>query len=106
MDNMKSLLPLLLAVFSFFIVEKSTAQETLPIFSDYLSDNVYLLHPAAAGIGSCGKLRLTAGNYWSGKELQTASFHDKLGEDSNAGAGTILFNDKNGFHSQKGVQAS
>ena len=34
------------------------AQETLPIYSDYLSDNVYLVHPSAAGIGNCSKLRV------------------------------------------------
>jgi type IX secretion system PorP/SprF family membrane protein len=82
------------------------AQETLPIYSDYLSDNVYLVHPAAAGIGNCGKLRLTARNQWAGVEdapaLQTFSFHTRAG--MNNGLGIILFNDKNGYHSQQGVQ--
>lgn len=81
------------------------AQETLPIYSDYLSDNVYLVHPAAAGVGNCGKLRLTARSQWSGvgeaPQLQTLSFHTRLGE--KAGIGGIVFNDKNGFHSQKGI---
>ncbi|WP_299001406.1 type IX secretion system membrane protein PorP/SprF [uncultured Tenacibaculum sp.] len=87
-----------------------TAQETLPIYADYLSDNVYLLHPAAAGIGDCGKIRLTARQQWLGVDnapsLQTASFHTKLGEYSNTGLGVILFNDKNGYHSQKGIQGT
>lgn len=82
------------------------AQETLPIYSDYLSDNVYLVHPAAAGIGNCGKLRLTARNQWAGVEdapaLQTFSFHSRVG--MNNGLGLILFNDKNGYHSQQGLQ--
>lgn len=77
------------------------AQETLPIYSDYLSDNVYLIHPAAAGIGNCGKIRLTARTQWEDNSLQTLSFHNRLGE--NAGVGAIVFNDKNGFHSQKGI---
>lgn len=81
------------------------AQETLPIYSDYLSDNVYLVHPAAAGVGNCGKIRLTARSQWSGvgeaPQLQTLSFHTRLGE--KAGIGGIVFNDKNGFHSQKGI---
>ncbi len=34
------------------------------------------------------------------------SFHTKMSEDSNAGYGFVLFNDKNGFHSQKGIQGS
>ncbi len=82
------------------------AQETLPIYSDYLSDNVYLVHPSAAGIGNCGKFRLTARNQWAGIEdapsLQTLSFHTRIGDYN--GVGLILFNDKNGFHSQQGVQ--
>lgn len=84
------------------------AQETLPIYSDYLSDNVYLVHPAAAGIGNCGKIRFTARNQWSGVSdapaLQTASFHTRIGEKSAVGG--ILFNDKNGFHSQQGIVAT
>lgn len=84
------------------------AQETLPIYSDYLSDNVYLVHPAAAGIGNCGKIRLTARSQWSGvgdaPQLQTLSFHTRVGE--KAGVGAIVFNDKNGFHSQKGIVAT
>ncbi len=93
-----------------FVTTKTSAQETLPIYADYLSDNVYLLHPAAAGIGDCGKLRLTARQQWLGVDdapaLQTASFHAKLGEYSNTGLGVILFNDKNGYHSQKGIQGT
>ena len=89
---------------------KSNAQETLPIYQDYLSDNVYLVHPSAAGIGNSSKLRFTARQQWAGipdaPALQTVSFHTKFGEYSNAGYGLVLFNDKNGFHSQKGIQAS
>ena len=84
------------------------AQETLPIYSDYLSDNVFLVHPSAAGIGNCAKLRLTARSQWAGVEdapsLQTISAHTRL--DDNIGVGVIVFNDKNGYHSQQGVQGT
>ena len=97
---------LFLLLFSF----KVTSQETLPIYQDYLSDNVYLVHPAAAGIGNSSKLRFTARQQWAGipdaPALQTVSFHTKFNEYSNAGYGFVLFNDKNGFHSQKGFQGS
>lgn len=86
----------------------TVAQETLPIYTDYLSDNVYLIHPTAAGIGSCMKLRLTARQQWMDQddapELQTLSFHTRLGE--NNGIGFAVFNDKNGYHSQIGGQVS
>lgn len=94
---------------SFFSL-KNNAQETLPIYQDYLSDNVFLLHPSAAGIGNSSKLRLTARQQWAGipnaPTLQTVSFHSKFNEYSKAGYGLILFNDKNGFHSQKGIQGT
>ncbi|MEN8775654.1 MAG: type IX secretion system membrane protein PorP/SprF [Polaribacter sp.] len=98
----------LLSIIFFSI--NSRAQETLPIYTDYLSDNIFLIHPAAAGIGNSSKLRLTARQQWIGvpnaPALQTISFHTKFGEESNAGYGLVLFNDKNGFHSQQGVQGT
>ena len=97
-------------LFTVFFVTKSTSQETLPIYTDYLSDNVYLVHPSAAGIGNTSKLRFTARQQWAGipdaPTLQTLSFHTKFGEYSNAGYGLILFNDENGYHSQKGIQGT
>ncbi|WP_422089356.1 type IX secretion system membrane protein PorP/SprF [Tenacibaculum ovolyticum] len=97
-------------LFSFLLILNISAQETLPIYADYLSDNVYLLHPAAAGIGDCGKVRFTARQQWVGVKdapsLQTVSFHAKFNENSKAGYGVILFNDRNGYHSQKGLQGS
>ncbi len=91
--------------FSFFTVH---SQETFPIYSDYLSDNVFLIHPSAAGIGNCGKIRFTGRKQWQGvanaPELQTLSFHNKFGD--NMGLGFVAFNDKNGYHSQKGIQAT
>lgn len=84
------------------------AQETLPIYTDYLSDNVYLIHPSAAGFRDCSKVRLTARNQWSGVQdapsLQTLNFHTKFGE--KGGLGLIIFNDQNGYHSRQGVQGS
>jgi type IX secretion system PorP/SprF family membrane protein len=97
-------------LFIFFLVIKSYSQENLPIYTDYLSDNVFLVHPSAAGIGNSTKLRFTARQQWAdvpnAPSLQTLSFHTKIDEYSKAGYGFVLFNDKNGFHSQKGVQGA
>ena len=96
------------SIISLIFVANIHAQETLPIYSDYLSDNVYLVHPSAAGIGNTGKLRFTARQQWQGIQdaptLQTLSFHNRFGE--KAAFGFILFNDSNGFHSQRGVQGT
>lgn len=84
------------------------AQETLPVYSDYLSDNIYLVHPAAAGIGSCAKLRITHRQQWTNSSdspsLQTLSFHSKVGEKT--GLGFQFYNDRNGFHSQTGFEGT
>ena len=105
---MKIVKSLILLVGSFFFIFEGKCQETLPIYSDYLSDNVYLVHPSAAGIGNAGKLRFTARQQWGGVKdapsLQTLSFHNRFRE--KAALGFILFNDSNGYHSQKGFQGT
>ncbi|MCZ8330918.1 MAG: type IX secretion system membrane protein PorP/SprF [Flavobacterium sp.] len=88
------------------ITQVSFSQEGLPVYSDYLSDNYYLLHPSMAGAANCTKVRLTARQQWFGQEdapaLQTISMNGSLGERS--GGGIIVFNDKNGYHSQTGMK--
>ncbi|MDA9334540.1 type IX secretion system membrane protein PorP/SprF [Flavobacteriaceae bacterium] len=87
------------------IHQSSWTQEGLPIYSDYLTDNYYLLHPSMAGISNCNKIRLTGRQQWFGQEeapnLQTLSINGRIGETS-SGVGAIFFNDKNGYHSQSG----
>ena len=82
------------------------SQEVLPVYTDYLSDNYYLLHPSMAGAASCAKVRLSARQQWAGQEdapsLQTLSLNGRVGERS--GAGIILINDKNGYHAQTGMR--
>ncbi|MCI4443924.1 MAG: type IX secretion system membrane protein PorP/SprF [Lentimicrobium sp.] len=90
----------------FLITQFSFSQEGIPVYSDYLSDNYYLIHPSMAGAANCAKIRLTARKQWfdqtDAPALQTLSFNGRVGEKS--GAGIILYNDKNGYHSQKGVK--
>lgn len=92
----------------FFVSSYTFSQEGIAVYSDYLSDNYYLIHPSMAGAANCAKIRLTARKQWFGQqdapELQTISFNGRVSE--KAGAGIILFNDKNGYHSQKGVKLS
>jgi len=90
----------------FVVAQYSFSQEGIPVYSDYLSDNYYLIHPSMAGAANCAKIRLTARKQWfdqtDAPALQTLSFNGRVGNKS--GAGIILFNDKNGYHSQKGVK--
>lgn len=90
----------------FLAVPKLQAQEGIPVYFDYLSDNYYLIHPAMAGVNYGGKVRLTARKQWFDVEkapsLQTLNAHVRLGDKN--GLGAILFNDRNGYHSQTGAK--
>jgi len=90
----------------FLASQFSFSQEGIAVYSDYLSDNYYLLHPSMAGAASCAKLRATGRQQWFGQTdapaLQTLSFNGRIGEQS--GAGAIFYNDKNGYHSQTGIK--
>jgi len=89
-----------------FFTQMTFAQEGVAVYSDYLSDNYYLLHPSMAGAANCAKIRLTARQQWFGQDdapaMQTGSFNGRLGEQS--GGGIIVYNDKNGYHSQRGAK--
>lgn len=82
------------------------AQEGLPIYSDYLTDNYYLIHPSMAGASNCAKLRVTGRKQWFDQDeapnLQTLSFNSKISDDGPSAFGAIFFNDQNGYHSQTG----
>ena len=90
----------------FLIVQYSYSQEGIAVYSDYLSDNYYLLHPSMAGAANCAKIRITARKQWfdqvDAPSLQTVSFNGRISDKS--GAGIIIYNDKNGYNSQKGVK--
>lgn len=99
----------LIALFLTSVVDFSNAQEGVPIYSDYLTDNYYLIHPSMAGVANCAKIRLTARQQWFGVDdapnLQTLSINGRLG-DSPVALGGILFGDENGFHSTQGGYAT
>ncbi len=86
------------------VFASSYSQEGIPIYSEYLSDNLYLLHPAMAGAGSYNQVRLTGRQQWFGQEdapsLITMAANARVGEWS--GVGGIFYSDRNGYHSQKG----
>lgn len=95
-----------LIAFIALITKVGVAQEGLPIYSDYLTDNYYLIHPSMAGVANCAKVRLTARQQWFGQDeapnLQTLSVNSRIG-DSPSAIGAIVYNDKNGYHSQTGA---
>jgi len=102
---MKFLKSFLIVAFAFSISTSFSQDRGIPVYSDYLTDNYYLIHPSMAGASNYDKLRLTARQQWfdvdDAPSLQTLSMNGKLG--NNSGVGGILFNDTNGRFSQQGA---
>ena len=96
---------IILVAITVMLSNVTTSQEGLPIYTDYLTDNYYLIHPSMAGIANCAKIRLTARQQWFGQDdapkLGTISVNSRI-NDSQSAIGGILYSDQNGFHSQKG----
>jgi type IX secretion system PorP/SprF family membrane protein len=93
-------------LFSFLFSSSTQSQEGLPIYTDYLTENYYLLHPSMAGVNLEGiKLRMSSRKNWldqpDAPNLQTFSADARLNDRS--GVGLILFKDENGYNSQTGL---
>jgi type IX secretion system PorP/SprF family membrane protein len=101
----KYCLPIVLA----FVCKFGFSQEGLAIYSDYLTDNYYLIHPSMAGVANCAKIRATARNQWFGVDnapnLQTISANGRIGEGP-VGIGAMFFNDENGYTKTLGGYAT
>ncbi len=96
-------------LFSLLINYFAFAQEVnLPVINQYMADNTYVLSPAYAGIGDCWQARSSGIQQWLGVEnapsTQTLSVDGRIHDRS--GVGGILYNDSNGFTSQRGVKLS
>lgn len=100
------LVVLVLGVFGTFL---GMAQEfNLPINNQYIADNPFLLSAAYAGIGDCWQARGTGFQQWIGVDdspsNQSLSIDGRI--ENRSGIGAVLYNDSNGFTSQKGAQVS
>ena len=62
----------------FFITISTFSQEGIPVYSDYLSDNYYLIFPSMAGASNCHKVRLTARKQWFDQDRCTSTSNIKL----------------------------
>ncbi|MDH7445343.1 PorP/SprF family type IX secretion system membrane protein [Aquimarina sp. 2201CG14-23] len=84
------------------------SQEGIPVYADYLSDNLYLVHPAMAGASNANKIRLTARKQWfdvdNAPSTQSANINFRTGD--KVGLGGIIYRDENGRFTQTGVYAT
>ena len=97
------------SVFFLVIIFAANAQYRMPIYTDYLTDNYYVLHPAMAGAQYEGlKVRTAYRTQWLGianaPSMQTLNAHARVGDKS--GIGGLFFHDKNGFQSKLGFQGT
>lgn len=94
-----------LILFCYFLCFSAKAQEVIPTYSDYLTDNLYLIHPSMAGAADRNQIRLTARQQWfdvdNAPNLQTLAVNGRVGD--KLGVGGIVFNDQNGNFSKIGA---
>lgn len=91
------------------IAAQGYSQElNLPVFSQYLADNEFVVSPTFAGIGDNIRLRLNGLTQWVGiKDApDNQSFYGDVRIANRSGAGISLYNDKNGNTRQKGIKLS
>ncbi|MNQ35958.1 hypothetical protein D3C85_494650 [compost metagenome] len=90
-------------------VTTSYSQElNLPVFTQYLADNPFVLSPAYAGIGDNLRIRANGLTQWVG--IKDAPENQSLYADfrvlDRSGVGISLYNDKNGYTRQTGAKVS
>jgi len=92
-------------LFAILISQFIFSQEGIPVYTDYLSDNLYLVHPSMAGASNANKIRLTARKQWfdvdNAPSTQSANINFRTGD--KVGLGGIVYRDENGRFSQTGV---
>lgn len=90
---------------SVFLNSAFAQERGIPVYQDYLTDNLYLIHPSMAGASSQNKVRLTGRQQWfdvdNPPSLQTLSVNGRMSDQ--VGLGGILFNDSNGNFTQQGM---
>jgi type IX secretion system PorP/SprF family membrane protein len=92
-----------------FIASYSYAQElNLPVFTQYLADNDFVISPTYAGIGDNLRIRANGLTQWVG--IKNAPDNQALYADfriaNQSGIGLTFYNDKNGNTRQKGAKFS
>jgi len=93
----------------FMLFVSSYGQElNLPVFTQYLADNDFVVSPTFAGIGDNLRIRANGLTQWVG--IKNAPDNQSLYADfrisNQSGVGLSLYNDKNGNTFQKGIKFS
>jgi type IX secretion system PorP/SprF family membrane protein len=99
----------LFITFLLMAVTYSYSQElNLPVYTQYLADNNFVVSPTFAGIGDNLRIRVNGLTQWVGiKDApQNQSLYVDFRIADQSGVGISLYNDKNGFTKQTGAKIS
>lgn len=91
------------------MVAQGYAQElNLPVFTQYLADNDFVISPTFAGIGDNLRIRANGLTQWVGikNAPQNQALYADIRIASRSGAGISAYNDKNGNTRQQGLKFS
>src|SRR6478752_8487133 len=97
-----------LLVFLVLMLNARAQELNIPVFTQYLADNPFLISPAFAGIGDNVRIRANALTQWVGvkdaPEMQSVAADMRVANQS--GLGFFGYNDKNGYTHQQGMKFS
>ncbi len=99
---------LIITVFILFLTKSFSQELNLPVFTQYLADNPFVVSPAFAGIGDNVRVRVNGLTQWVGiKDApQNQSLYADMRIADRSGVGLSLYNDSNGFTKQAGAKFS
>ena len=99
---------LLKYIFVLVVAQGYSQELNLPVFSQYLADNDFVVSPTFAGIGDNFRIRLNALTQWVG--IKNAPDNQALYADirmaDRSGVGFSVYNDRNGNTRQQGFKIS
>lgn len=106
--NYNTMKKLILSILLLAVTSGYSQELNLPVFTQYLSDNPFVISPTYAGIGDNLRIRANGLTQWVG--IKDAPDNQSLYADirvlDRSGVGISLYNDKNGYTRQTGAKVS
>jgi len=106
--NINTMKKLILSLVLMAVTTSYSQELNLPVFTQYLADNPFILSPAYAGIGDNLRIRANGLTQWVG--IKDAPDNQSLYADfrvlDRSGVGLSLYNDSNGNTRQTGAKVS
>ena len=90
------------------VIQGHSQELNLPVFTQYLADNDFVVSPTFAGIGDNFRIRLNGLTQWVGIKHapQNQALYADIRLGNRSGTGISAYNDRNGNTQQKGMKFS